>query len=56
MNTETIVLGFVGALTVCVIVAGFSEQLASADPHQFDAVTGLMPTSAECIHHDASIG
>ncbi len=54
MKTDNIVLGIVGALAVCVIVAGFSRQLASADPHQFDALLGLTPTATGCIDHDAS--
>jgi hypothetical protein len=54
MNRDTFVLGSLGALAVCVIVAGFSGQLASADPHQFDAILGLTPTASNCIDHDAS--
>jgi hypothetical protein len=54
MNRDTVVLGFLGAFAFCVIVAGFSGQLASADPHQFDAVMGLTPTASECTDHNAS--
>jgi hypothetical protein len=54
MNKDTIVLGLVGALAICVIALGFSGQLASADPHQFDAIMGLTPTASQCIDHDAS--
>ena len=54
MSRDTAVLGFLGAFAVCVIVAGFSGQLASADPHQFDAILGLTPTASNCIDHDAS--
>ncbi len=54
MKTDDVVLGLLGALAVCVIVAGFSGQLAAADPHQFDALLGLTPTATECIDHDAA--
>jgi hypothetical protein len=54
MKTNDVVLGIIGALAVCVIVAGFSGQLAAADPHQFDSLLGLTPTASECLDHEAS--
>ena len=54
MNRDTLVLGVIGALALFVIVAGFSGQLASADPHQFDAILGLAPTASECTDHGVS--
>jgi hypothetical protein len=54
MKTDDLVLGIIGALAICVIIAGFSGQLAAADPHQFDSLLGLTPTASECLDHDAS--
>ncbi len=54
MKKDDLVLGIIGALAVCVIIAGFSGQLAAADPHQFDSLLGLTPTASECLDHDAS--
>jgi hypothetical protein len=54
MKTDDVVLGIIGALAVCVIVAGFSGQLAAADPHQFDSLLGLTSAATECLDNDAS--
>jgi hypothetical protein len=54
MKTDNLVLGIIGALALCVIVAGFSGQFAVADPHQFDSLLGLTPIANECLDHDAS--
>jgi hypothetical protein len=53
MSKDDLVLSFARAMAVCVIFAGLSARLASADPHQFDVLMGLRPP-AECSDHNVS--
>ncbi len=52
--SNDLVTFFGGAMVACVIFAGLSARLVSADPHQFDALMGLPPVAVECSGHNAS--
>ncbi len=52
--SDDLVTFFGGAIVACVIFAGLSARLVPADPHQFDALMGLPPVTAECSDHNSS--
>ena len=52
--SNDLVTFFSGAMVACVIFAGLSARLISADPHQFDELMGLPPAATECSEHNAS--
>ncbi len=52
--SNDLVTFFGAAMTACVMFAGLSDRLVSADPHQFDALLGLPPVAAECSNLNAS--